>query len=83
MPSAACPRQRVAADGGVVLADARGEGDDVGGAQHRQVGADVLAQPVDVDVVGQLRCCVTGFDALVQHPEVDLAAEAEHPRRGG
>ena len=49
MPSAARP-ERVAPDGGVVLPDARGEGDDVGAAEHRQVGADVLAQPVDVDV---------------------------------
>ena len=50
--------QRVAPNGGVVLADASGEGDDVGTAQQRKVGPDVLAQPVHVDVVRQLRCFV-------------------------
>ena len=75
--------ERVAAHGGVVLAHPGGERDDVGVAEQRQVGADVLAQPVDVHVVGQLRCRVTGFDALVQHPEVDLAAEARARRRAG
>ena len=34
----------------VVLAHPGGERDDVGAAEHGQVGADVLAQPVDVDV---------------------------------
>ena len=35
---------------------------------------------MDVDVVRQLCCRVTGFDALADHPEVDLATEAEHSR---
>ena len=67
----------------VVLPHPRGEGDDVGRTEQRQVCADVLAQPVDVHVVGQLRCLVPGFDALVQHPEVDLAAKAPTRLRGG
>ena len=71
-------RERVTPYGCVVLPHPRGEGDDVCGAEQRQVRTDVLAQPVDVHVIGQLRCLIAGFDALVQHPEVDLAAEAEH-----
>ncbi len=71
--------QCVTTDRGVVLADACGEGDDVGRAEHRQVRADVLAQPVDIYVVGQHRCLVTRRDSLVNGAEVDLAAETEDP----
>ena len=45
--------ERAGADDRVVLADARGERDDVDPAEHRVVGADVLAQPVQVDVERQ------------------------------
>ena len=53
-PSGCQPAQRVPAHGGVVLADPGGERDGVDGAQHREVGADVLADPVEVDVEGEL-----------------------------
>ena len=48
-------RQRVLSQPGRVLADASGEDDRVGAAEHGQVGADVLPQPVAVDVVRQAR----------------------------
>ena len=47
------PAQCVTAHRRDVLADARGEADHIGAAQHRQVGADVFAQPVNEHVVGQ------------------------------
>ena len=75
------PAERIAANRGVVLADAGGERDDVGVAKQHHVGADVLAQPVNVDLVGQLRVGVAGFDETVELPEVDLAPETRTPER--
>ena len=47
-------------------------------AQDREVSTDVLAQPVNVDLIGKLGSAVTGGDLRVNSPKVDLTAEAEY-----
>ncbi len=60
-----------------VLAHPRRERDRVHPAEHRVVGADVLPQPVDVDVEGQLRLRVALVDAAADLPHVVVAAQTE------
>ena len=62
MPSAARPASASLAQPGRVLADAGGEDDRVGAAEHGEVGADVLAEPVAVDVVRRPRPLVAAVD---------------------
>lgn len=49
------PAQRITAHRYDVLADARGKAHHVDAAQHLQVGAHVLAQPMDEHRIGQFR----------------------------
>ena len=63
-----------------MLAHARGEGDDVGAGQDREVGADILAQPMHVDVVRRLRPLVTRVDRVEEVAEV---GQPRHPVQPG
>ena len=59
------PVGRLGAYHRVVLADARRERERVEPAHHRRVGADVLPQPVHVDVEPEARIDVAGGDETV------------------
>ena len=74
------PGQGVTAHRGIVLPDSGGEGDDIGAPQHREIAADVLAQPVDIDLICQPRLLVPAVDAFVEFAEVGLTAESVHAR---
>ena len=56
-----------------------GEGHGVHPAEHRVVGADVLLQPVDVDVEGQPRRSSPSSIRRPDLPHVVVAAQAEQP----
>jgi hypothetical protein len=65
---------------GGVLPDPGSEGDDVSATEHGQVGPDVLAHPVAVDLQGQRGIGVPGTDQGGQITEVVHAGKAQQPR---
>ena len=74
------PGERVRAQPGHVLADAGGEDHGVGTAEHGEVGADVLAQPVAVDVVRRARARSSPRRRPQQVAEVVHAGQPLQPR---
>jgi hypothetical protein len=70
------PAQRIHAHRGGVLSDAGGEGQSVGTVKDRQIRADVLAQPVDEHVIGQLRCSAAE-SSISTAGEVAFAGQAQ------
>src|SRR5690606_40984883 len=70
--------ERAGADLGRVLADAGGEHDRVDAAEGGRVGADVLAQPVAVDLERERGGLVTGLRGLDEVAHVLPPGQTEH-----
>src|SRR6478735_3632990 len=66
------------AQGDAVLTDAGGEDEDVDAAEDREVGTDVVLEPVHDDVEGQTRIGVTRGQPVLELAEVVDPAEPEH-----
>ena len=73
--------QRVLSNPGVVLTDPRSEHDRVSTAEHGEIRADVLAEPVAVDLERRPRPLIAIVDRGLEITEVVMPASPWRPDR--